>query len=249
MSGDMLQIMRWQGQITDILKKLDKDKRVVMNELKKNFNNIEGASFTGADAWRFERNLNRKILRPAKAVTSCQLILSDLMKSNMQFGSYLDHYKRLRGIIKPKNQEVVEPVGLYGYDKKKTRLDSERSPGKKSLRVNDSPSAKLRYDSRSRTQGTVKTLYKNISSQPLNNRTYDGQDYAVKPPITVEDFNDRELFVQDTITPRIVPNVAHFPMRNSIVENHPPANTQRGEAEMASRAPHRQHQHRRRNIK
>ncbi len=147
----MLQIMRWQGQITEILKKLEKDKRVVMNELKKNFNNIEGASFTGAEAWRFERNLNRKILRPAKAVTSCQMILSDLMKSNMQFGSYLEYYKRLRGIIKPKNQEVVEAVGLYGYDKKKTRFDLDRSPGKKSLRVDDSPTAKQRYDSRKRT--------------------------------------------------------------------------------------------------
>jgi hypothetical protein len=115
--------MRWQGQITEILKKLDKDKRVVMNELKKNFNYIEGASFTGEEAWRFERNLNRKILRPAKAVTSCQMILSDLMKSNVQFGSYLNHYKRLRGLIKPKNHEVVEPVGLFGYDRKKTRLD------------------------------------------------------------------------------------------------------------------------------
>jgi hypothetical protein len=71
MTGDMLQIIKWQGQITEILKRLDRDKRIVMNELKKNFNYIEGASLTGADAWRFERNIQRKILKPAKAVTSC----------------------------------------------------------------------------------------------------------------------------------------------------------------------------------
>ena len=63
--------MKWQGQISELLKKLDRDKRVVMNELKKNFNFIEGASLTGTEAWRFERNLQKKILRPAKAVTSC----------------------------------------------------------------------------------------------------------------------------------------------------------------------------------
>jgi hypothetical protein len=120
--------MRWQGQITDILKRLDRDKKIVMNELKKNFNYIEGASLTGVEAWRFERNIYRMILKPAKAVTSCQMILQNLMKSNMQFGNYLDYYKRLRGIIKPKTNEVVEPVGLYGYDKKKTMMVDNRSP-------------------------------------------------------------------------------------------------------------------------
>lgn len=157
----MLQIMRWQSQITEILKKLDRDKRVVMNELKRNFNYIEGASLTGAEAWRFERNLNKKILRPAKAVTSCQMILSNLMKSNNQFGNYLDYYKRLRGIIKPDTGRVVEPVGLYGYDKKKTMImNTERSPGKSPRKTlensylidDESPKAvKLRYHSRQRT--------------------------------------------------------------------------------------------------
>jgi hypothetical protein len=75
------------------------------------------------------------------------------MKSNVQFGSYLDYYKRLRGIIKPKSTQVVEPVGLYGYDRKKTMmgLGENKSPGSKSLRNGDSPKASHKHENRART--------------------------------------------------------------------------------------------------
>lgn len=90
-----------------------------MNELKKNFNYIEGAALKGDEAWKFERSLQRKILKPAKTVTSCQMILQNLLKSNEKFGGYLTYYKKLRGLIKPKQENVIcEPVGLYGYEQK-----------------------------------------------------------------------------------------------------------------------------------
>ena len=41
--------------INDIRRKIDRDKRLIMNELKKNFNFIEGAN--EENSWRFERNL------------------------------------------------------------------------------------------------------------------------------------------------------------------------------------------------
>jgi hypothetical protein len=60
-----------QHQIGEIMKRLERDRKFLMNELKKNFNFIEGANLKGEEAWKFERNLYKKILRPAKAVTSC----------------------------------------------------------------------------------------------------------------------------------------------------------------------------------
>jgi hypothetical protein len=42
-----------------------------MGELKKNFSYIRGANLEGEDIWKYEQSLYKKILRPARAVTSC----------------------------------------------------------------------------------------------------------------------------------------------------------------------------------
>ena len=42
-----------------------------MIELKKNFNYIRGANLGDDEAWKYEQSLYKKILKPARAVTSC----------------------------------------------------------------------------------------------------------------------------------------------------------------------------------
>ena len=52
------------GYVADTRRKLDKDRQSLLNELKKEFTFIEGAN-DGERSWRFERNLNKKIMKPS----------------------------------------------------------------------------------------------------------------------------------------------------------------------------------------
>ena len=74
-------------------------------------------------------------MRPAKAITSCQFVLRNLLSQNKDFWGYINYFKQLRGIIKTKDGPPVEPVGLYGYDTRKSM-----SPRKDKSSPNKSPS-------------------------------------------------------------------------------------------------------------
>lgn len=101
--------------IADIQKKLEKDRKVIVNELKRDFTFIEGAA--DAKAWRFERNLNKMLVRPAQTIASCQKICVDLLDQNADFWKYYEKFQRLKS--QTRNKPLEEPVGLYGYDQQK----------------------------------------------------------------------------------------------------------------------------------
>jgi hypothetical protein len=67
-----------------------------MVELKKHFSYIRGANLEGDDIWKYEQSLYKKILRPAQAVTSCQMVLKELLNQNIVFDSYMKKFRRLR---------------------------------------------------------------------------------------------------------------------------------------------------------
>ena len=92
-----------------------------MYELKKHFSFLDSSGgLTAEDVKRFEQSLTKKILKPAKAVTSCQFVLKNLLSQNTEFWGYINYVKKLRGLIKSKDGPPVEPVGLYGYDARKS---------------------------------------------------------------------------------------------------------------------------------
>jgi hypothetical protein len=66
-----------------------------MIELKKHFSYIRGANLEGEDIWKYEQSLYKKILRPAQAVTSCQMVLKELLSQNNDFASYMKKFRRL----------------------------------------------------------------------------------------------------------------------------------------------------------
>jgi hypothetical protein len=107
-----------------------------MYELKKHFSFLDSSQgLTVDDVKKFEHSLYKKILRPAKAITSCQFVLRNLLSQNKDFWGYINYFKQLRGIIKTKDGPPVEPVGLYGYDTRKSM-----SPRKDKSSPNKSPS-------------------------------------------------------------------------------------------------------------
>ena len=65
-----------------------------MIELKKHFNYIRGANLEGEDIWKYEQALYKKILRPARAVTSCQMALKELLHQNSDFDIYMKKFRR-----------------------------------------------------------------------------------------------------------------------------------------------------------
>jgi hypothetical protein len=65
-----------------------------MIELKKHFSYIRGANLEGEDIWKYEQSLYKKILRPARTVTSCQIVLKELLNQNNDFGNYMKKFRR-----------------------------------------------------------------------------------------------------------------------------------------------------------
>lgn len=118
MNADQINISKWKCTLAELSKRVERDRKILMLDLKKNFSFLDSTGgVTPEDIKKFEHNLYKKILRPAKAVTTCQFVLKDLLTQNNNFWGYINHFKRLRGMIKTKDGPPVEPVGLYGYDR------------------------------------------------------------------------------------------------------------------------------------
>jgi hypothetical protein len=65
-----------------------------MDELKTNFSYIRGGPTGELDegetaSRKYEKTLFKKILKPARAFTSCQMVLKELMAQNNYFDSYI----------------------------------------------------------------------------------------------------------------------------------------------------------------
>ena len=71
---------KWKYSLGELAKRVDRDRRNLMQDLKNQFSFLDNTGgLTVEDIKKFEHSLYKKILRPAKSVTSCQFVLRDLL--------------------------------------------------------------------------------------------------------------------------------------------------------------------------
>jgi len=122
-----LAIHRKLTLLGDLKRRIESQQKILMADLKKNFNFIEGAK--ARHQWQFELSLSKKILRPAQAIAVCNQTCVDLLSQNSTFWDYLKRVK------KQFLQEEAKPERLS-------------KSGVESLRVDDTDDEHPNYESK-----------------------------------------------------------------------------------------------------